>query len=326
MRGKGFFDIFFNGDIAFQGVDVLSMSGNILTAFVLNKTVAVNGRALTVSLRPRKGYAMISAVEIFEVIVSESETLSSEVEALQKLKSGLGLPLRLGWNGDPCTPQQHPWVGVDCQFDRNNSKWVIDGIGLANQGLRSFLPNDISNLSHLQNINLSGNSIRGAIPTLIGTLTRLKILDLSYNLFNGSIPESLGQLSSIQILNLNGNSLTGRVPPELGGRLLHRASFNFTGNDGLCGIPGLPSCGARLSVAAKFGIAFVSLIALFLFLSAVFIWWKRNQNILRAQQMAARAAPYAKKKTHFSHELHLTRHHGNVHARLATENGPILLA
>lgn len=48
--------------------------------------------------------------------------------ALKKLKSTLGLPVRLGWNGDPCVPQQHPWSGADCQFDRDSSKWVIDGL------------------------------------------------------------------------------------------------------------------------------------------------------------------------------------------------------
>lgn len=50
------------------------------------------------------------------------------VKALQKLKSSLGLPLRFGWNGDPCVPEQHPWSGVDCQYDRNISKHVIDGL------------------------------------------------------------------------------------------------------------------------------------------------------------------------------------------------------
>lgn len=50
------------------------------------------------------------------------------VSALQTLKSALGLPLRFGWNGDPCVPQQHPWSGADCQFDKTSSKWVIDGL------------------------------------------------------------------------------------------------------------------------------------------------------------------------------------------------------
>lgn len=50
------------------------------------------------------------------------------VRALQSLKSALSLPLRFGWNGDPCVPQQHPWSGADCHFDSANGKWFIDGL------------------------------------------------------------------------------------------------------------------------------------------------------------------------------------------------------
>ncbi|KAG5516938.1 hypothetical protein RHGRI_037616 [Rhododendron griersonianum] len=48
--------------------------------------------------------------------------------------------------------------------------------GLDNQGLKGFLPNDISKLRHLQNINLSENSIHGPIPSSVGTITSLVIL------------------------------------------------------------------------------------------------------------------------------------------------------
>ncbi|KAH9748792.1 Receptor-like protein 4 [Citrus sinensis] len=226
--GQRVFDILINGDIAFEGVDVVKMSGDRYTALVLNTTVAVNGRTLTVTLHPKGGsHAIINAIEVFEIIAVESKTLPEEVRALQVLKNSLDLPHRFGWNGDPCVPQQHPWSGADCQFDRTSHKWVIDGLGLDNQGLRGFLPNGISKLRHLQSINLSGNSIRGAIPSSLGTIASLEVLDLSYNFFNGSIPESLGQLTALRRLNLNGNSLSGRVPAALGGRLLHRASFKY---------------------------------------------------------------------------------------------------
>lgn len=326
--GQRVFDILINGDIAFEGVDVVKMSGDRYTALVLNTTVAVNGRTLTVTLHPKGGsHAIINAIEVFEIIAVESKTLPEEVRALQVLKNSLDLPHRFGWNGDPCVPQQHPWSGADCQFDRTSHKWVIDGLGLDNQGLRGFLPNGISKLRHLQSINLSGNSIRGAIPSSLGTIASLEVLDLSYNFFNGSIPESLGQLTALRRLNLNGNSLSGRVPAALGGRLLHRASFNFTDNAGLCGIPGLRACGPHLSTSAKIGIGFGVLGLIFLLIICSMVWWKRRQNILRAQQIAARGAPYAKARTHLSHDIQLARHynhHGN--ARTAAENGPSLLS
>ncbi|XP_012091645.1 receptor-like protein 4 isoform X2 [Jatropha curcas] len=325
--GKRVFDILVNGNIVFQGVDVSKMSGDRYTALVLNKTVTVNGRTLTITLHPKEGsHAIINAIEVFEVITTESKTILEEVRALQALKSALGLPPRFGWNGDPCVPQQHPWNGADCQFDTSSQKWIIDGLGLDNQGLRGFLPNEISALRHLQTINLSTNSIGGHIPSSIGAITSLEILDLSYNFFNGSIPESLGQLTSLRRLNLNGNSLSGRVPAALGGRLLYGASFNFTDNAGLCGIPGLRACGPHLSAGAKIGIAFGASVAFLLMVICSMCWWKRRQNILRAQQIAARGAPYAKARTHMAHDIQMTRHYNHGQARTAAENGPSLLS
>ncbi|TYJ17834.1 hypothetical protein E1A91_A09G080400v1 [Gossypium mustelinum] len=325
--GKRVFDVLINGDTFFENVDVVGMSGDRYTALVLNTTVALSGRTLTITLHPKKGnHAILTAIEVFQVIVAESKTSSEEVRALQSLKKSLGLPNRFGWNGDPCVPKEHPWSGADCHFDKSGRKWFIDGLGLDNQGLRGSLTNEISKLHHLQSINLSGNSIHGAIPSSLGAVTSLEILDLSYNFLNGSIPESLGKLTALRRLNLNGNSLSGRVPSALGGRLLNGASFNFTDNHGLCGIPGLPKCGPHLSAGAKVGIAFAVFLSLVLLVICSICWWKRRQNILRAQQIAAasRSAPYAKSRTQSSHDIQMSRNPSR--GRTASENGPSLLS
>ncbi|KAK8472526.1 hypothetical protein PHAVU_002G230800 [Phaseolus vulgaris] len=326
--GQRIFDIEINGDLAFKHVDIVELSGDVYTALVLNTTVAVNGRSLTIKLKPREGnLAIINAIEIFEVIMAESKTISEEVSALQALKKALRLPPRFGWNGDPCVPPQHPWSGVDCQLNKSRGSWIIDGLGLDNQGLKGFLPDDISRLLNLQILNLSRNNIHGAIPSSLGTINSLQVLDLSYNFFNGSIPESLGQLSSLQRLNLNSNLLSDRVPATLGGRLLYRASFNFTDNAGLCGIPGLPTCGSHLSAGGKIGIGLGASFTIFLLTTCSVCWWKRRKNILRSQQIAGRAAPYAKARTHFSRDIQMTRHHNNFgKTSTAAENGPILLS
>lgn len=326
--GQRVIDISINGNIVYRDIDIVRITGGVNSALVLNTTIPVSGRILTITLHPTTGtHAIISAIEIFEVIPVESKTLPEEVKALQSLKLALGLPLRFGWNGDPCFPQ-HPWSGVDCQFDNSSNKWVIDGLDLDNQGLRGFLPDDVSQLRHLQSINLSGNNIHGPIPSALGTITSLEKLDLSYNSFNGSIPESLGELTSLLTLNLNGNLLSGKIPAALGGRLLHRASFNFTDNAGLCGIPGLPTCGPHLTVGAKIGIGLGACVAVVVIATCITCWWKRRQNILRAKRMAVRDAPYAKKRTHLNH-IQMTRHHHNghhhEHTRTAVENGPPLL-
>ncbi|XVE51376.1 hypothetical protein DITRI_Ditri02bG0035200 [Diplodiscus trichospermus] len=301
--GQRVFDVLINGDTVFEDIDVVDMSGDRYTALVLNTTVALSGRTLTITFRPKKGkHAILNAIEVFQIIAAESKTLPEEVRALQALKKALGLPSRFGWDGDPCVPKEHPWSGADCHFDKSGSKWFIDGL------------------------NFSGNTIHGPIPSSLGTVTSLEILDLSYNNLTGSIPESLGQLTALRRLNLNGNSLSERVPSALGGRLLNGASFNFTDNAGLCGIPGLPTCGPHLSAGAKVGIAFGTALSFLLLVTCSVCWWKRQQNIHRAQQIAARGAPYAKSRTQFSHDIQLSRHHNHGQARTAAENGPSLLS
>lgn len=308
-KGERVFDVLLNGDVAHKDVDVIQMSGQSNAALVLIKTVFVSGRSLTINLRPSRGsLVIINAIEVFEIISAEYRTSPEEVRALQVLKKSMGLPQRLGWNGDPCVPRQHPWSGIDCQFDKVGNRWNIDGLGLDNQGLMGVLPKDISKLRHLLSINVSRNSLQGLIPDSLGTISGLEVLDLSYNEFNGSIPEGLGLLKSLKVLNLNGNYLSGKVPSKLGGLPLHGASFNFTENDGLCGIPGLPSCGPHLSVGAKIGIGFGALISFLLILLCCACWWKRRQNILRSQKIAAsREAPYAKSRTNFVRDVQMTK-------------------
>ena len=63
---------------------------------------------------------------------------------------------------------------------------------------------------------------------------------------------------------------------------------SFTDNAGLCGIPGLRTCGPHLSAGAKVGIALGALLLLLLIGVCSMCWWKRRQNILRAQQLAGK--------------------------------------
>lgn len=86
--GQRVFDILINGNIAFQDVDIVKMAGDVNTALVLNKTVAVSGRSLTLNLVPTKGsHVIISAIELFEVVMAESKTLIEE----GKINSDLNL-------------------------------------------------------------------------------------------------------------------------------------------------------------------------------------------------------------------------------------------
>jgi hypothetical protein len=68
----------------------------------------------------------------------------------------------------------------------------------------------------------------------------------------------------------------------------HVGCGSFTDNKGLCGIPGLPTCGPHLSAGAKVGIGLGASLAFLLLITCSVCWWKRRQNIIRAQQIAGK--------------------------------------
>lgn len=312
--GQRIFDIAVNGNPIFSEFDIIGQAGNAFTGIVRNSTIQVAGKIMTLTFSPRQGGILINGFEIFQVIRTEYATLKQEVWALQELKRSLGLPSRLGWNGDPCVPQEHPWNGVDCQFNYDGGSWSIDGLDLDNQGVKGFLTDDISQLGKLKSLNLSGNSIYGRIPSSIGNLMDLEVLDLSYNSFNGSIPDTLGRLTHLRKLFLNGNLLSGEVPPVLGAGPIHGASFNFSGNPALCGIPGLPSChNKKLAKGSVAAVVISAIILVVVGIFCAFIIYKRRKNIARAQQLStARDAPYAKSRTNSVKDVQMSK---PVHGR-----------
>jgi hypothetical protein len=77
------FDVLINGDTAFKDIDIVRMTGERFTALVLNKTVAVSGTTLKITLQPLEGTrAIVSAIEVFEIIPAEMKTLTEEGRCL----------------------------------------------------------------------------------------------------------------------------------------------------------------------------------------------------------------------------------------------------
>ncbi|CAA7030776.1 unnamed protein product [Microthlaspi erraticum] len=262
-EGKRVFDIIVNDKVVCQDVDIFRMGGQGYTAVVLNVTIAVTENILRIVLHPRTGHhALMNAIEILEVVKREFQTTRDEANGLKELKKALGVPSLLGWNGDPCAPVQHSWSGVKCENGKNRSTWVIATLDLHRQGLKGFLPMNVSRLSHLKSINLSYNSICGTIPESLGDMKSLEVLDLSYNSLNGSIPESLGsKLTSLRILKLEGNVM------------LEKGSALTPNNP-------QPSHHRRgMMIIIIVSLTLLTIVAIV----CATIWWRRKQDVTRAQ-------------------------------------------
>lgn len=299
------FSVLANGQPLFPLVDIVQMAGAPLTALVLNATVSVEGRSLSLSFEPLAGMVSVNAFEVYQLIPREQPTAADNVWALQSMKQNLDLPGRLGWNGDPCIPQVHAWYGVNCEFEATVGAWFINGLGLDYQGIRGQLGDSVAGLQRLQSLNLSNNLLTGAIPDSIGNISSLTTLDLSYNQLNGSIPASLGQLPNLQELLLNDNQLSGEVPSSLGSFPIRGGMLNLANNNGLCGL-GLGSCN-HMSHGMKTGIVFAVLGGFVVLFVGGYLCYKRRMNMIRGAQRLPRDAPYAKARTTFVRDVQLAR-------------------
>lgn len=82
--------------------------------------------------------------------------------------------------------------------------------------LSNLIPDNVSELSMLEELNLRSNSLTGPIPTQVGLFPNLLRLDISENQLTGLVPSELGLLTGLEELNLGRNSLTGFIPSQVG--------------------------------------------------------------------------------------------------------------
>ncbi|KAG8661791.1 hypothetical protein MANES_01G039084v8 [Manihot esculenta] len=124
--------------------------------------------------------------------------------------------------------------GIELEYTRTLR--FLYSIDLSGNNFVGEIPQELMNLSGLQNLNLSTNKLDGHIPWNIGKLSSLESLDLSENELSGSIPFSISDLNFLSHLNLSFNHLSGRIPKGNQLQTLDDKSI-YIGNDGFCGPP-----------------------------------------------------------------------------------------
>ncbi|XP_062020726.1 receptor-like protein 3 [Rosa rugosa] len=112
---------------------------------------------------------------------------------------------------------------LDFSFNKFNGS-IYPGVGMCsklkvfcagNNNLSGTLPEDMYNVTTLEQISLPLNSLYGVLSDGILNLTNLAILDLHFNQFSGVLPLHFGKLSKLELLLLHFNNLKGSLPPSL---------------------------------------------------------------------------------------------------------------
>ncbi|XP_021834818.1 probable LRR receptor-like serine/threonine-protein kinase At1g05700 [Prunus avium] len=156
---------------------------------------------------------ILNAFEIYMVKhFAEAETSLEDVDAISYIKSTY--KIKRNWQGDPCSPQDYVWRGVNCNYQDFESPRIIS-LNLSWSGLTGEIAASISNLKMIQSLNLSSSGLTGEIPASISNLIMLQSLDLSNNSLTGPIPDFLSKLPYLIVLNLEKNKFTGSVPVGL---------------------------------------------------------------------------------------------------------------
>ncbi|KAL8205436.1 hypothetical protein R6Q57_008987 [Mikania cordata] len=78
------------------------------------------------------------------------------------------------------------------------------------------IPEEIGEISTLEELVLEDNLLEGPLPQNLGRLSRLRRFLASANNFTGAIPESYGRLTNLQDFRIDGSSLSGRIPDFIG--------------------------------------------------------------------------------------------------------------
>jgi Leucine-rich repeat (LRR) protein/ribosomal protein L13E len=102
------------------------------------------------------------------------------------------------------------WFGVT-----QNKAGRVSRLCLASNNLHGSVPDSISYLEALRELDLRLNQLMGPVPSSLGNIKHLQKIHLQTNKLSCAIPDSLGQLAHLTVLDLRSNQLTDAVPQSL---------------------------------------------------------------------------------------------------------------
>uniref|UniRef100_A0A0E0L086 non-specific serine/threonine protein kinase n=1 Tax=Oryza punctata TaxID=4537 RepID=A0A0E0L086_ORYPU len=154
------------------------------------------------------------------------KTDPTEVAALNTILERWGKKASSEWNisGEPCSgvasdqsnwdnfPNINPLIKCTCT-DSNNTVCHITKLGISLDNFTGELPEELGNLTKLQQMRASDNEFTGKIPDYLGSLTDMTDLAFQGNSFEGPIPASLSNLTKLTTLILRNCKVSDNLEP-----------------------------------------------------------------------------------------------------------------
>ncbi|KAH1207515.1 putative LRR receptor-like serine/threonine-protein kinase [Glycine max] len=193
------FNITLNGNLLYG-----NMSPRYHSVRTIYTTSGISGKLINFSFVMTETSTLppiINAIEIYRVKeFPQQDTYQGDVDAITTIKSVYGVTR--DWQGDPCSPKDYLWEGLNCTYPVNDSPRIIT-LNLSSSGLSGKIDPSILNLTMLEKLDLSNNSLNGEVPDFLSQLQYLKILNLENNNLSGSIPSTLVEKSKEGSLSLS---------------------------------------------------------------------------------------------------------------------------
>jgi len=108
------------------------------------------------------------------------------------------------------------WEGVTCVSNDNATSTIVSAIRWDDRDLSGSIPSDaLGLLAALTSLDVSGNRLSGPIPEDLYDLTNLEEVYLFRNELTGTLSSKIGNLGKIRRWHASHNRLTGTLPSEL---------------------------------------------------------------------------------------------------------------
>ncbi|XP_040382780.1 probable LRR receptor-like serine/threonine-protein kinase At1g56130 isoform X2 [Oryza brachyantha] len=153
----------------------------------------------------------------------------TEVAALNTILARWGLRASPAWNisGEPCSgvavdgtdvdnnPNINVAIKCDCSFNASTvchiTRLKVYALNIVGQ-----IPDELQDLTYLDNLDLRKNYLTGPLPSFIGKFSAMQYLAVSLNPLSGPLPREIGNLSNLLSLGISSTNFSGELPSELG--------------------------------------------------------------------------------------------------------------